>query len=186
MRFILLHGRPAAGKLTVARHLAGMTGDRVFDNHLIVDAALAAYDFGTPGFVALRDALWRAAFAEIAARRVAPGLIFTFNPENSVPQRFIDDLFELMAAAQVETHCIALTCPESEIELRLTSVDRGAKKKLVDVALYRRLREAGTFDSPRLPPPDFVVDTGAQSAEQAAAAIAGFIAQATGGVRASK
>src|SRR5476651_1724683 len=97
MKLVFLHGPPAAGKLTVARELAALTGLRLFHNHLTVNLALAVYDFGTLGFVALREQIWLAVFRRALADRL-PGLIFTFNPEDSVPQRFIDELFAEVAA----------------------------------------------------------------------------------------
>lgn len=176
MKFVVLYGRPAAGKLTIARELSGLTGFAVFDNHLVVNAALAVYPFGSPGFVALRDALWRAAFAAIARQRGIPGLIFTFNPENTVPQAFVDDLFALMAGAGVETHVFELACDEAEIEKRLTNPDRRERRKLVDCALYRRLRDDGVFDSPRMPRDRHVIDTSREAPAENAGAIAARLA----------
>jgi hypothetical protein len=159
MQFVVIYGRPAVGKLTVARELGLLTGYRVFDNHLIVDAALAVYDFGTPQFVALREALWRAAFTEIAKDQALPGLIFTFNPENSVPQKFVDDLFALFASSGVDTRCIELTAPEEAIEQRLANADRQNKRKLIDLPLYRQLRTSGTFETPVITHNRLVIDT---------------------------
>lgn len=172
MQFVLLYGRPAVGKLTIARELASLTGYRVFDNHLVVDAALAIYDFGSPQFVALREALWRATFAEVAKDRALPGLIFTFNPEDSVAQKFVDDLFALFADAEVETRCVELTAPESVIEQRLANADRRQKRKLVDLELYRQLRSSGAFDSPVITHNRVVIDTSTNSPVQAAQQIA--------------
>lgn len=115
MKLVFLHGPPAAGKLTIARELAGLTGYPLFHNHLIVNATLAVYPFGTPGFIALRDQLWRAAFSQFSNDLQLPGVIFTFNPESSVPQTFIYDLFAQFSGAPHRLHSIALTCPEPEI-----------------------------------------------------------------------
>ena len=95
-QLVILHGKPACGKLTVAQELCRLTGLRLFDNHLIVNAVLALYDFGTPGFVQLRGQLWRTSFATML--QMPPGgggVVFTFNPENTVPQEFIDDLLAM-------------------------------------------------------------------------------------------
>ena len=50
MKLLLLHGAPAAGKLTVAKALLGMVPGRLFDNHVAIDLALTIFDFGAPGF----------------------------------------------------------------------------------------------------------------------------------------
>ena len=152
MKLLVLHGPPAVGKLTIGREVAARTGWRLFHNHLVVDAALAVYDFGTPGFVALREEMWWAVFRRVLADN-PPGLIFTFNPENTVPQRFIDELGAEVAAGGGEVIPIELTASEPEIERRLGAASRRQHGKLVDLALYRGLRDAGVFRTPVLPPP---------------------------------
>ncbi len=159
MHLVLLHGAPATGKHTIGRELAALTGFELYHNHLVVDAVLARHAFGTPGFVAERDAAWRAHLAAPPAdgRR---GRVFTFNPENSVPQAFIDWLFaELPAAAGLRLHSVAVTAPEAEIEARLGAESRRGFRKLTDLALYRELRAAGAFLVPVIPRTDVAVDT---------------------------
>ncbi|HEY0966588.1 MAG TPA: AAA family ATPase [Opitutaceae bacterium] len=175
MRFIFIYGKPATGKLTIAREVARRTGLRLFHNHLIVDAVKAVYDFGTPGFVALRDELWRTAFTRLTRDPALEGLIFTFNPENSVPQAFVDDLFALFDQAGATIHCIELTCPEEEIERRLDSASRHEFDKLTDVALYRSLREQGVFETPVIRRNRLVIDTTTTPPIEAAQRIAALI-----------
>lgn len=158
MKLIFLYGPPAVGKVTVARELSRLTGWRLFHNHLTVNLALSLFDFGTPGFVALRETVWFAAFRRALADRV-PVVIFTFNPENSVPQRFIDELFAEIAAGGGEVIPVELVAPEAEIELRLGADSRHVDGKLTDLALYRRLRAAGVFASPTIPAPRLRLDT---------------------------
>ena len=117
--------RPQPGKLTVARELATLTSWRLFHNHLTVNLALAMYDFGTPSFVTLREQIWFAVFRR-ALEDGLPGLIFTFCPENSVPQRFIDELF---AACGGEVIAIEVTASEAEIECRIGDVSRHREGK---------------------------------------------------------
>ncbi len=171
MKLVVLSGRPAVGKVTVARELARLTGWRLFHNHLTVNLALALFDFGTPGFVALRETVWFAAFPRALADRL-PAVIFTFNPENSVPQRFVDELFAELAAAGSDIRIVELVAPEAEIERRLAAESRRVDGKLTDLALYRRLRAAGVFDSPVLPAPQLRLDTSTLSPAAAAAQIA--------------
>ncbi len=167
MKLVFLHGPPAAGKLTVARELAALTGWRLFHNHLTVNLALAVDDFGTPGFVALREQIWLAVFRRALADR-RPGLIFTFNPENSVPQRFIDELFAEIAAAGGEVIPIELTASEAELERRMGDSSRHREGKLVDRERYRELRAAGVFATPVIPGTRLRIDTAATTPSAAA------------------
>ncbi len=174
MKFVFIYGPPAVGKFTVGRALAARTGWRLFHNHLTVDLVLSVYEFGSPGFVALREEIWLAVFRRAMADNL-PGLIFTFNPENSVPQRFIDRLFSELATQGAETLTVFLTASEEEIERRLAAPSRREHRKLVDLALYRSLRAAGTFDAPRIPGTPLRIDTGAVGPGEAAEAIAAAI-----------
>ena len=152
MKLIFLYGRPAVGKVTVARELARLTGWRLFHNHLTVNLALALCDFGTPGFITLRETVWFAAFRQALADRLLV-LIFTFSPEDTVPQRFIDELFAEVRHAGAEVIPIELVANEATIEQSLASASRQKAGKLVDLELYRRVRSAGAFDSPVIPEP---------------------------------
>jgi hypothetical protein len=169
--FVFLHGPPAAGKLTIARELAARTGFRLFHNHLTVDLALSLYDFGTPGFVALREEVWLAAIRRALTDRL-PGMIFTFNPESSVPQRFVDELFAEVPRRGGRLLSVGITASETEIERRLTSDDRRHHGKLVDLGLYRQLRASGVFASPTIPHTDLEVDSETVLPATAAARIA--------------
>ena len=170
MKLIFLYGLPAVGKVTVARELARLTGWRLFHNHLTVNLALALYDFGTPGFIALRETIWFAAFRQALADRV-PVVIFTFNPENSVPQRFIDELFAEVRRDGGEVIPIELTADNAAIEQRLASASRHQDGKLVDLELFGRLRREGIFNSPVIPNPRLRIDTTTHSPLEAATLI---------------
>jgi hypothetical protein len=167
MKIILLHGRPATGKYTVGRELAALTGYRLFHNHLVVDALLAVYDFGSPGFVALREEIWRSVFTRAAADGPA-GLIFTFSPENTVRQEFVDWLFTGLPRERAAIFSVALSATEAEIELRIDGASRRGSGKLTDPDLYRRLRREGAFNSPVMPRTDLTVDTGTKTAAESA------------------
>lgn len=174
MKLLFLHGPPAAGKLTIAREVAARTGWRLFHNHLTVNLALSVYDFGTPGFVALREEIWLIVFRRALADRL-PGLVFTFNPENSVPQKFIDDLFAEVSAAGGEVIPVELSASEAEIERRLGHDSRVQNGKLTDLTLYRQLRDAGTFLTPVIPPSRLRLDTGLINPTDAARQIVALV-----------
>jgi len=170
MRLVFLYGRPATGKLTVARELAALTGWHLFHNHLVVDALLAVFEFGSAPFVELREYIWREVFARTSAAGY-PALIFTFAPEQTVRQAFIDDLVTAAHARGDTVHFIELVCAENEIERRLDAASRRSTKKLTSPEFYRELARTGTFDRPLMPAPEFRVDTGALAPAEAAARI---------------
>jgi hypothetical protein len=170
VNLVFLHGPAAAGKYTVAVELAALTGFELYHNHIVVDEVLKTHVFGTPGFVAERDLRWR----EFFARNPGPerkNIIFTFNPENTVPQAFIDWLFTEPLRRGVKVTSIELTADEAVIEGRIGSSQRQQFKKLTDVALYRQLRERGTFATPLIPRTDLRIDTGALTPTEAARCI---------------
>ena len=96
MYVVFLHGPPAAGKHTIGTLLAARLGIPLFHNHLTVDLAKTLFAFGTPGFVALRAAVWREAFALAARERRS--FFFTFNPEATVEPSMVEEL-----ASSIET-----------------------------------------------------------------------------------
>ena len=171
MHLLFLHGPAAAGKYTVVKEFAALTGFELYHNHLVVDEVLKTLAFGTPGFVAERDRLWRDFFTQFP-RPGRANIIFTFNPENTVPQAFIDWLFGELPRRGVTLYSVEVTASEAVIETRLASASRQQFRKLTDLALYRQLRAAGAFSSPIIPRTDLRIDTGTVASSEAARHIA--------------
>jgi chloramphenicol 3-O-phosphotransferase len=165
MKLIFIHGAPAVGKLTVARELATLTGFRLFHNHLTVDLATSLFPFGSEPFILLRERIWLAAFAEAARNNVS--LIFTFNPERTVRERFIQDTIDMVKAEGGKVVFVELTCSEADLERRLEDASRKEFGKLASVEQYRSLKDAGAFDFPKLPN-ELSLDTTSQSATDCA------------------
>jgi hypothetical protein len=149
MKLIFLHGAPAVGKLTVANELARLTGFRLFHNHLTVDLVTSLFPFGSESFVILREQIWLAAFAEAARGKVS--LIFTFNPERTVRDSFIQETIDAVESAGGQVMFVELTCAETELERRMGDMSRREFGKLTSVEQYRSLKDAGAFYFPRLP-----------------------------------
>ena len=173
MILVFLHGPAAAGKYTVGLELAALTGFELYHNHLVVDAVLQQHAFGTPGFVAERDRRWREHFS-VASAAPSRRVIFTFNPENSVPQAFIDWVFNELPARGTTLHSVGLVLSEAAIEARLASDQRQQFRKLVDLGLYRRLRDTGTFTTPVIPRTDLEIDTEKSSPTDSATRVAKY------------
>jgi hypothetical protein len=170
MRLIFLYGLPGTGKLTVARELGAMTGWGIFHNHLTVDLLLSVFRFGSAEFVELREQIWLSVIEAAAAKRT-PGLIFTFNPENSVRQTFIETVPAAVARHGGSIDFVEILCDLTVLETRLDTPNRREMKKLLSVQLFRELRGQGVFDSPQMPEPQLRVDTTRQSPSQSAAGI---------------
>jgi cytidylate kinase len=166
MDLVFIHGPAAAGKLTIARKVAEALGYPLFHNHLVVDAVVAVFPFGSPAFVRLREQFWLATFAEAAAQ--GRPLVFTFAPEATVPAGFAARVAETVEASGGRVRFVALTVSQAEQERRLVSEDRARFGKLRSVEVLRRLRSAGAAEAP---PAELVVDTEALSPEEAAARI---------------
>jgi hypothetical protein len=172
MKLVFLHGAPAVGKLTVARELGTLTGLRLFHNHLTVDLVSSLFPFGSESFIRLREQIWLAAFGEAARQQVS--LIFTFNPERTVRERFIQDATEAIESAGGKIIFIELTCAEAELERRIEDVSRKKFGKLASVEQYRSLKKAGAFQFPKLPN-GISLDTTSQSPEETTRLISEYV-----------
>lgn len=168
---VFLHGPPASGKYTIGQELAAQTGLELYHNHLVVDEVLQRHPFGTPAFIEARDRAWRLHLGT-AARESHRRLLFTFNPENTVPQAFVDWLFREVPARGGHLHSVALRLSEEAIETRLASEQRRGLRKLTDHTLYRKLRDDGAFSRPVIHRTDLVLDCEHLSAVDSAARIA--------------
>jgi hypothetical protein len=168
MNLVFLHGPAASGKLTVGRELARLTGYRLFHNHLVVDAVSAVFDFGSEPFVLLREEMWLSVFREAALRGAS--LIFTFAPERTVRESFVGEAVAAVEGAGGRVVFVELTCPQSELEIRVEDGSRARFGKLRSKALFQELRGAGAFDYPRLPA-ELTIDTSKHRPEEAAALI---------------
>jgi broad-specificity NMP kinase len=180
MKLIFLYGAPAVGKLTVAQELARLTGYRLFHNHLTVDLVSSLFPFGSEPFVRLREKIWLAAFAEAA--RQDQSLIFTFNPERSVRERFIQDTIDVVSRENGAVVFVELTCAEQELERRMEDSSRKAFGKLASKALYRDLKESGAFEFPELPE-GISLDTTNRSPAENAQAISDYVQRLESGGR---
>lgn len=166
MQLVFIHGPAACGKLTVARELVAMSGMRLFHNHFTVDLVAALFDFGSEPFVRLRESIWLEAFRE--ATEADQSLVFTFHPEASVRPGFPERVVSMVSAHGGEVVFIELTCPEPEIERRISNESRAKYGKLRSLADYVALRDSGAFSYPALPAPALRLDTGTLEPREAA------------------
>lgn len=165
MDLVYLHGPAAAGKLTVARRLSELTGIPVFHNHLVVDALLEVFEFGSPEFVRLRERFWLETFA--AAAQAGRSLIFTFAPEATVATGFPARVVSAVSEHGGRVRFARLGVSAAEQERRIENDDRKQFRKLASVETLRRLRTGGD-SAVETPPADIEIDTEATSPAEAA------------------
>ena len=157
MNLIFLFGMPGVGKLTVARELSNLTGFKLFHNHLTVDLVTSLFEFGSESFINLREKIWLETFSE-AINSDFDGLIFTFAPENTVPNDFPHKVKNLLEENNGKVVFIELKCELEQLEKRLTNSSREKFGKLNSLELFRQLNSQGVFDTPKITA-DFSVDT---------------------------
>ena len=126
---IFIYGPPAAGKLTVAKELAKITGYRLFHNHLTIDLADEIFEFGTHEHMRLVRKLREDVFA-IATQARIPGLIFTYvyagKPDAPKVKKYLD----IVNRHGGHVAFVQLQCQEKELHRRLKTKSRATYNKL--------------------------------------------------------
>ena len=169
MRLIFIYGEAAAGKLTVARHLARQTGLPLFHNHLVVDAVASVFPFGSESFIRLREQFWMDVFSAAVAEDRS--LIFTFAPEPTVDAGFPARVKALVENAGGEVIFIALTVSPEEQMRRISNSSRAEFGKLRSPEILAEMKEAFSAAMAAMPAADIVIDTDQKLPAEAAADI---------------
>jgi hypothetical protein len=170
---VYLYGPPAVGKLTIAERLNGLTGWPLFHNHLSVNAVRPIFAFGSKPFNDVVHRLRLDVFRTAMEEQMS--LIFTNNSAWGAPDgraRFVGFAEAARRAAETgggRARFVQLTAPAEVLEARLANSSRRQLDKLVDLGRFRELL-ADLDDSP-LHDDDLTIDTGRQTADEAAAAI---------------
>jgi len=117
MKFIVIFGPPAVGKMSVGYELAKLTGLKLFHNHLTIDLVLNFFEFGDPRFHQLVTEFRTRVFEEVAASDL-PGLIFTYAwaLDLESDKAFIDRSCEIFRQRGAEIYFVEL---EAELNERL-------------------------------------------------------------------
>ncbi|MDA3839133.1 MAG: AAA family ATPase [Candidatus Delongbacteria bacterium] len=77
MKFIIIFGPHAVGKMTVGQELEKLTGIKLFHNHMSIDLVAPFFSYGTKAGQRLVSMIREGIFAEFA-KSDEKGLIFTF------------------------------------------------------------------------------------------------------------
>ena len=169
MKLIIIHGAPAAGKLTIANELGSRTGFKVFHNHLSIDCVKPVFDFGTLPFLRMIELIRFGTIAEAAREGV--DLIHTF------VYAFGEDdehMARLIAAAEDnggEAHLVLLVCEPEELKNRIGNESRIRIGKLVSPESVDRTAEKFEVRKPYQGRETLVIDTTDNSPGKAAESI---------------
>jgi hypothetical protein len=117
MKFIIIFGPPAVGKMTVGNELAKLTGLKLFHNHMTIDLVLNFFEFGEPKFRKLVSEFRLRIFEEVASSDL-PGLIFTFVWALNVTSdaAFVEESSKIFRERGADVYFVEL---ESELSERL-------------------------------------------------------------------
>lgn len=77
MKFILITGPQAVGKMTVGQELEKITDLKLFHNHMSIELVLNFFNYGTSSFRKLSNLIREEIFKEVASSDLG-GLIFTY------------------------------------------------------------------------------------------------------------
>ena len=128
MKFIVIFGPQAVGKMTVGVELAKLTGLKLLHNHMTIDLVLNFFDWGTPQFK-LSSEFRQRIFEEVSQSEL-DGLIFTYvwALENPDDKKYIDDISALFTSRGASTYFVELTTSLEERLKRNTSEFRLSQK----------------------------------------------------------
>lgn len=149
MRFIVIFGPPAVGKMSVGHELAKLTGLKLFHNHMTIDLILNFFDFGHQQFHRLVADFRRRVFEEVAASDL-PGLIFTFvwALDSESDRAFIERSCDIFREKGAEVYFVELEAELSERLRRNESefrLSQKASKRDVEKSRERLLEDGEKY-----------------------------------------
>ncbi|MBT2531019.1 AAA family ATPase [Arthrobacter sp. ISL-48] len=117
MKFVVIFGPPAVGKMSVGHELSKITGFRLFHNHMTIELVLNFFDFGDPQFQTLVSEFRQRVFEEVAASDL-PGLIFTYvwALDHDSDREFVERSCDIFTGKGADVYFVEL---EADLEERL-------------------------------------------------------------------
>lgn len=170
VKLIVLYGPPGTGKLTVARVMAGLTGYRLFHNHLTVDLAASLFAHGSPDYLDYVQHLRREAFERASAAGV--DLVFTFwysGTSNPAVERYR----AIVEAHGGEVLFVRLWCRPEVLEARVVGASR-QNWKIASVPALREALAAYPDSFSTIAGTQLEIDTSDLAPEEVARQIAGY------------
>jgi len=117
MKFILITGPQAVGKMTVGQELEKITNLKLFHNHMPIELVTPFFDYGTPSAKRLVRLIREEIFKEVAGSDLE-GLIFTFvwYFDDEKDWEYIESLVKIFRDKDAEIYYVEL---EADLEERI-------------------------------------------------------------------
>lgn len=145
MKLIIIHGPPAAGKLTVAKALSLRTNFKVFHNHLSIDCTQPVFDFGAPGFWDINVKIRCEIIAEAARQDI--DVIHTFCYGFAIDDEYFRQLVSAATQNGGDVHIVLVNCRDEIRKERIGNESRVLMRKLTDPDSIDRQRQDGLLFS---------------------------------------
>lgn len=117
MKFFLITGPSAVGKMTVGKELAKITGCKLFHNHMTIELVLPFFEYGSPPFTRLAGG-FRKQIMEEVAKSDLEGLIFTYvwAFDQDKDQQYVNRFTSIFEEVGADIYYVEL---EADLEQRL-------------------------------------------------------------------
>ena len=145
MKLVFIYGPPAVGKLTVATELAGLTGFKLFDNHVSIHFVRSIFEFGTRTFSRLTGK-YRLEMLEEAAKE-GIDTIFTFVYGRGEDDRFVKNVFKMIRSHGGQVCFVRLHCEPRELVRRVKASQRRRIGKVSSEKILADLFRRHTLDT---------------------------------------
>ncbi|MGB7202832.1 MAG: AAA family ATPase [Pyrinomonadaceae bacterium] len=169
MKLIIIHGPPAAGKLTVSRELAARTGYKVFHNHISIDCVKPVFEFGSPAFWRVIKVIREETFAEAA--REGFSLIHTFCYAKGEDDEQYHRMIACVEDNGGDVNSVLLICDDETRRQRIVADERKQIGKLTDPDSIEMSREKFDLFSPLPGRETLIIDTTDVAPDEAATRI---------------
>jgi hypothetical protein len=158
MKFVIIFGPLAVGKMTVGQELEKITGLKLFHNHMTIEILLPFFDMKSASFKKLVDAFRILLFEEVAKSDLE-GLIFTYVWEFDQARDcdFIDRIVGIFERENASVYYVELEADAEERLKRNVSPNRLKHKpsKLDFSASRKELLETDNRHVLNSPPDEF-------------------------------
>ena len=115
MKFVILFGPLAVGKMTVGQELEKITGLKLFHNHMTIELVLPFFDMYSSSFKKLVKSFRMQLFKEVAKSKL-DGMIFTYVWELDQKRDgdFVDEIVKIFEKENASVYYVELEADQKE------------------------------------------------------------------------